>query len=404
MTEPLEQGLSVSAIDGSSSESAGRLNALKCRLDDLLRLRYSKAPQVRERLAAQYLRHELEAAAAGDGCEDWSTIEARVLFFACQDVVPHLVRRHCYDPGDRLMQEEMAVYVMERLQRDRLRRIRAYDPDKGAAFSTYLKRVVANLATDFLRRGQRESELFDRHHTVGLHGEPETPAGEPMTRPPDPAADGGGEGDMEKVVAGILEQPLDEAADPDDLRQRLRPHLRLDARERLFLKAIYFNDLSAEQAGTLPGMGMNKHQANSLHRRLLERLADAFRQAGAYDELQSLVMELAQTLAVSVDGVRARIALERLMVLEKTGREHSGCFFDAGDEARRGDVAQPYAGLRKILFSRMLDIRSDAMAAEAYLESFARDSQMLRLRLLEQPLAVQPRYAKRVKEALARGN
>ncbi len=381
---------------------------MRARLEDLLRLRYAQSSEVRQRLAAQYLRHELERMEAegidaSDG-QDRATVEARVFLFACQDLVPHLVRRYCYDPADHLMREEMALYVLERLLQDDMRRIRAFAPDKGAAFSTYLKRVIANLATDFLRRSVRRAEVVDRHLGVGLEGEPENAAGEslPVVRPERPSEPLGG--DMERVVAAILAQSEGDLADPDDLHQRLRPHLRLDARERLFLKAVYFEDLSAEQAGGLPGMGLNKNQANSLHRRLLERLADAFKKAGVYGDLQSLVAELGDTLAVSVQGVLARVAPNHLILVEKTARTRCGCEFDAGKRAVSGQIGDEYGRLRKRLMAYMLDFRDDAMAGEAYLDGFDTGAKRLRLKWIERAFPVAPRYTRRVREALTASN
>ncbi len=384
----------------NDQEFADALLGLQETLDQVLRIRYRDSPGRRERLAAGYLRHELERIEATVPDEaHWQSLRARALLHACQDVVPSLVARHCMDPADLLQREEMALYVLDRLQEDGLRRLRAFDAAKGASFRTYLSRVAGNLAIDFLRRRRREGEVLDRHQALDLHGA--VASEQPESAQNDqPVAASLEQRDLEQVIAGILSADGEASADDTDLRQRLRAQLRLSSKERLFLRAIYFNDLSAGQAGALPGMAMNKNQANSLHRRLLDRLADAFKQAGAYGELQGLVSELEQTLAILIDGIDTRVAVARLMLVQKRAATLCDCRFESREQARQGAIRRDYSGLRRRLYELMTDIRSDAMAADAYLERLEERSRRLQLRLLEESIEVQPRYLKRLREVL----
>ncbi len=384
----------------NDQEFALALQSLRQTLDQLLRIRHGDSAAARERLVNGYLRHELER--IGPAPPDsalWRSLQARALLHACQDVVPILVARHVLDPADLLQREEMALYVLDRLQEDGQRRLRAYDADKGASFRTYLTRVTGNLAIDFLRRRRREGEVLDRHRELDLHGgvddRPEPAFDEP---PPDLLE----QRDLEQLVGDILAAGGEDAGNAADLRQRLRERLNLNSRERLFLRAIYFSDLSAEQAGRLPGMDMNKHQANSLHRRLLDRLADAFKQAGAYGELQGLVSELERTLALQLDGIETRVAIACLMLVEKQARALCDCRFESREQVRRATIRRDYADLRRRFYEWMTDIRNDAMAADTYLERIDENRRHLYLRHLDEPVAVQPRYLKRLREVLNR--
>jgi len=324
---------------------------------------------------------------------EYTALSNRCLFFACQEVLPYLTKRYLFHPNDHIMHEELILYIQDRLFAQNFRRISLYENDKNTLFKTYIQRIIHHLAIDFLRKRCRETEVIDSNLEIEL------PENEHLDqRINDLENEAFNSEESLLWIKNLLQEQT--PTQTDSVQQRIAEHLNLEISERLFLKAIYFAGLSAEQAGELPGLDMNKNQANSLHRRLLERLGDAFKQSGLYDELQQLVIETDALQAVCIGDLSVRIAFEQLILLSKTS-DSSQCQVEYRYQVVGGHIANPYSLLRKRFYNHMLDIRNDAMAGESYLQSIDNKGQYLKLHLLETAQEVQPRYRKKIKQFFA---
>jgi len=290
------------------------------------------------------------------------------------------------------MHEELNLYIQDRLFAQNFRRISLYENDKNTQFKTYIQRIIHHLAIDFLRKHSREAEVINQNIDIEL----------PENEHLDQRIESQNKEAFNPEESMLWIQNLLQDQTPiktDSVQQHIAEHLNLKISERLFLKAIYLGGLSAEQAGELPGLDMNKNQANSLHRRLLERLADTFKQSGLYDELQQLVSETDALQEVYIGDLKVRIAFEQLILLLKTS-DNSQCQVEYKKQAVGGHIANPYSLLRKRFYNHMLDIRNDAMAGENYMQAIDNKGQYLELHLMESVQEVQPRYRKKIKQFL----
>lgn len=403
--------LDNSTIDLSPNQY---LEALIEQLDELLAIIYANQASKRQVIIQRYLAHELAQISSPKNpteqtlsLEEYQKIGLRCLFFACQEVLPFLTRRYLFHAHDHLMHEEIILYIQDRLMAQNFRRIALYQENRNTRFKTYIQRIIHNLAIDFLRKYSREAEIIDSKIEIE---QPENQHLDQRIENPDEQSFHPEESldwiqsllqDNQSHIA-ISETTENRTATSQ--HQQLGERLNLETSERLFLKAIYFGGLSAEQAGALPGIELNKNQANSLHRRLLERLADLFKQLNLYQELQQLVIETDGLQKVLIGDLQVRVVMQQLILLthnRSLNQSMSHCQVEYQNQAVAGQIEQSFSQLRKRLYQQMLDIRNDAMAGEHYLQELDKKKTRLKLRLLEEWQEVQPRYRKKIKQYFA---
>ena len=251
--------------------------------------------------------------------------------------------------SDKILAEEAALYVLNRLEEDNCRRLRGF---RGQArFSTYLASLCVRLLEDFSRkkygrlrpplwirdlggiwlllyqllcwqrlsvadavetvrtrnhnRSQREIEeaawkILERIIHCGSHQGQEVPLDETGEKTRPDSADAGPESPTpEQQIAAkereiflqLLfatdEQKIPELSDPSVFTPKFSP--RLDAQERLLLKLCFQDDLAVTRAGEM--LGLNANQVHGKLRRLLARLRDDLERAGLGDELRQLLYE-----------------------------------------------------------------------------------------------------------------
>ena len=363
---------------------------LTSQLYNVMCIAYSLKESERRQFISHLLHHELALfESSGKENSDWEMLKNKCLYYACQEVLPVLTRRYLANTHDRLLQEEINIYIQDKLLQNNFRRISSYKQDKNASFRTFIQRVVHHLAIDFFRAKSRENKFVD--HMLEIDG---SDSKIDMQQQDSRTHEHTFAEESFEWIQGLLDEKREYKA--CSMQQKIAQLLTLDVRERLLLKAIYFSGLSAEQAGALPGMGLSKHQANSLHRRLLDRLVSVFKEAGVYDEFQQLVFESDHLQEVQVGALTVRIAYDQMIMVYKD-RQQSQCYFSFHNNATQADVAVDYVLLRKRLYNFMLDIRNNAMVGASFIEALNIKSKKLKLTLLEDWQSIQPHFMKKIK-------
>jgi RNA polymerase sigma factor (sigma-70 family) len=163
---------------------------------------------------------------------------------------------------------ERYSYILEKLRDDDFRRLRSFDPDSGARFSTWLTVTARRLCLDYHR------SLYGRKRDNGSHDD------EPLRA-------------LRRALVGSLASDIDVDLLPDVrdssamtqtvLKERdaaLRAELtRLTSRERLLLALRFKDDLSAARIAQIVGASSPFHVYRQLNS-ILERLADSLRSRG----------------------------------------------------------------------------------------------------------------------------
>lgn len=387
----------------------------KVQLDDLLSISWPDNPQQREQLINAYLQHELNDYDCSPqtqlNAEQQQAFRLRCVFFACQEVLPKLSKRYLLHAQDHLLQEELILYIQDHLLANNFHRLNTYQDDKNTKFRTYLKSMVHNLAIDFLRKKTRENQIIDYHTKIDGQDDDYEKSIEPSDEKQSQSLEQqqslnwledlfSKQEHQQQTAHRQAKEASESKTAKAQMVQLIASHLNLSLVERLFLKAIYFGDLSAEEAGQLPGIELNKNQANSLHRRLLERLAEVFKESGIYGDLQQMVVELDELEEVIIGDLNLRISHAQFILLIKSTL-NCECHVEYQEQAIQASSRKQYPQLRKRLFEYMSDIRSDAMVGEQYLDELNPKASQIKLRLLEQWFEVQSRYRKKIKAIFA---
>lgn len=175
--------------------------------------------------------------------------------------------------------QDAADYVKNKLTRDNFARFRSYNKSKQASFTTYITVVIRNLLVDYLRK--------------------KTPLTEMETLQDGDKYDN--ESTADDTGNSYRQQHLDEIGHwffaeflPEEKSQNppasleIPEKIKLNPKERLFLRAMYKEGMTVEEAGGLPGINMGKWQAHGYHRRLKRRIKKLLDSMG-YENLQSLL-------------------------------------------------------------------------------------------------------------------
>jgi hypothetical protein len=282
------------------------------------------------------------------------TVASRALYYACHDLVTLLA--HKYVKGDLIAREEAVLYAQERLQRDDFRRIRGFDPGNGAAFRTYIWQVISNLMIDFARARHR---LVDTRQAAdgALEGDVQSPPA-PETFLADQQ--------LSDVLAAILHEGSPAAA-LGSLRERLREHLDLSSTERLFLKAMFRYDMSVEEVRELPGFEMPRGEAWRFYYRVMDRLLDAFKDAGVLPALRHLMDEREPSLEVVIEHRPTSSPVGSIACLRQRDGRTSWCHLLRGGATVTGIVMESFPKLRARLAPWFSPINATTLVADEVL-------------------------------------
>lgn len=232
-------------------------------------------------------------------------VRRRCLFYACDHLVMLLVHRRV--KGDAIAREEAVLYVQDRLQRDDFRRIDAFKADRGASFVTYMWQVVNNLLLDYLRaHGKRNEKRVDnlQDSIADVDGSAVTEAAEHQVQAEQ----------LRRVLAETMSEN-DGVGAVHPLRAKLREHLQLTSKDRVFLKAMFQYDMSVGEICALPGFEMTAAEAYRCYYRIMEQLLQAFKQAGMVESLHSMVRDVAPHTQIVVDGELCKVTANRVFYL-----------------------------------------------------------------------------------------
>lgn len=203
-----------------------------------------------------------------------------VWFGECAKTINYWITR--YGVKNVSIQQDAEDYVKNKLTKDNFSRFRSYNKDKETSFNTYISKVIRNLVIDYLRRKTplRETESLESAVSGDDYNDQNT---------------------MIHTSESYQHRHLEEIGQwffPGESSQEMNPvkpiapdipdEIKLGCKERLFLRAMYKDGLTVEEAGRLPGINMGKWQAHGYHRRLKKRIKKLL-QAMGYETLQSLL-------------------------------------------------------------------------------------------------------------------
>lgn len=311
------------------------------------------------RLGAPYTLEVVVAAASEVQLADIDALRNRCLFYACDDLIALLANKKIR--GDAIAREEAMLYVQDRLQRDDFRRIRSFSSDRGASFVTYMWQVVNNLLLDFLRSRAKHRELsaesLDADENASpTHDERIAPSAE---------ADHSVQ-QLRELLAELMTDPrATEALHP--VRERLRRHLKLTSKERVFLKALFQYDLTMNEIRALPGFDMSTGEVYRFYYRIVEQLLESFKDAGVLDSMRALVSDAAPRVSMSIDGRAVTLAATLIVYLEQLDRRSTGCHAQWQDRPMPGVIDESFSKLCKRLAAYFTVIDAKVAVADRVL-------------------------------------
>ena len=185
-----------------------------------------------------------------------------------------------YDVKDQNKRQDAEDYIKDKLMKDNFARFRSYKTESAASFPTYISIIIRNLLIDYLRRKTPVTESLDNTESDRNF------SGRNIA---DDTAEFYRQKHLEEIgqwfFAGSTPQENDEAIarSPD-----VPDEIKLSPKERLFLRAIYKDEMSITEAGRLPGINMSRLQAYKYHLKLKKRVKRLLHTMG-YKSLQSLL-------------------------------------------------------------------------------------------------------------------
>ena len=206
------------------------------------------------------------------------TFSHGVWFGECAKTIHYWIARYNISSDSR--RQDAEDYIKNKLAKDNFACFRSYNKEKKVSFPTYISMVIRNLLVDYLRKKTPVTETWESveydDHRNDKNIKEDT--AEPYRLQ-----------DLEEIgqwfFAGTVPQEGNgtETSSPD-----IPDKIKLNHKERLFLRAMYKDGMTAEEAGRLPGINMGKWQAHSYHRRLKKRIKKLLNEMG-YGNLQSLL-------------------------------------------------------------------------------------------------------------------
>ena len=187
-----------------------------------------------------------------------------------------------YGVNSENIRQDAEDYVKNHLTKDNFARFRSYNKDKAVNFTTYLSRVIRNLLIDYLRKKKplATTETFENHPDEATQLNNKNADINTM--------ESHRQLHLKEIgqwfFAGTAPQNDEATPTLPDIPDKIK----LSHKERLFLRAMYKDGMSAEEAGRLPGINMGKWQAHGFHRRIKARIKKLLKVMG-YESLQSLL-------------------------------------------------------------------------------------------------------------------
>lgn len=384
-----------------------RLHYLENTIEDLLKIGHRYNTSLCQKLAAEYIENELKKFCPGnidEKCEclkkltyeDMQVIEQYCLFYGCEEIVFYLVNKKI--PYDALLKEEAIIYVQERLLKDNCRRIASYDSSQSATFKTHIWNVINNLVIDFVRKNFREARQVFRHETDDF----DIPSSENM--------------DVEQELIetnitdqqfkGLVKEILSNHSSKDDqeyfskndnIRRRLRRNLNLTAKERVFLRTLFLEELNINQVRVMPGFNMGQNEAYKWYRDIMQRLTDAFRAAGLFDELHDLLREHLVKLEVDFEGELENIEIKNILYIKKHNTKSTCCHAKRQNIVSQGHIYKSYQELKKQYPHYFTTVRPNVSVSDDYIEDIQSSSKknkpcFIKMKYCDVVFEVTPRY------------
>ena len=184
-----------------------------------------------------------------------------------------------YGLSNDIRRQDAEDYIKDELTRDNFARFKSFNKNKPIGFNTYVFRVIRNLFIDYSRKKTRLEE------TDLLEGE----EGYDYENAIDETVESYKQQSLNEIGQWFFaDSGSDEKGEAVSTLSHIPDKIRLSHKERLFLRAIYKDGMTAEEAGSLPGLNMGKWQAHGHHQRLKRRIKKLLKAMG-YKDLQSLL-------------------------------------------------------------------------------------------------------------------
>ncbi len=200
-----------------------------------------------------------------------------VWFGECAEAVNYWLNR--YKISNESKRQDAEDYIKNHLAKDNFARFKSYNRDKTVRFRTYISMVIRNLLIDFLRKKTPLTE------TMSVGSEDVYSSKNAIND----MVESNIQQHLEEIGQWFFASPLpNEEETTIHAASNIPDAVKLDHKERLFLRAMYKEGMTAEEAGQLPGFNMGKWQAHNYHRKLKKRIKKLLEMMG-YKNLQSLL-------------------------------------------------------------------------------------------------------------------
>lgn len=201
-----------------------------------------------------------------------------VWFGECSSTIHYWISHYGIDSENR--RQDAEDYIKNQLAKDNFSRLRSYNKDGTAQFKTYISKVIRNLLIDYLRKKTPLTETDSLENESNEGGNTNA-----------------ANNTLETYKQQYLEEignwffagsTLNEGDEPEQNLPNVPDKLKLNHKERLFLRAVYKDGMTVEEAGCLPGIDMGKWRAHNYHRQLKVRIKKLLAAMG-YQNVQSLL-------------------------------------------------------------------------------------------------------------------
>ena len=173
-------------------------------------------------------------------------------------------------------------YIKNQLTKDNFARFKSYNKEKNVNFTTYISKVIRNLLIDYLRKKTplTEAETFENEDSEENFN---------SKNAINNTVESYKQEHLEEIGQWFFAEPGPKGKDAKgSTLEKIPDKIKLTYKDRLFLRAMYKDGMTAEEAGRLPGINLGKWQAHGYHRRLKIRIKKLLRVMG-YENLQSLL-------------------------------------------------------------------------------------------------------------------
>ncbi len=414
-------------IRNTSIDTVTAISVLRSDLHGLLKVGYpgdQHAP-VRDQIADQYIANELNNlrgphinnSKSGDTVIPIDTLTdgqleelmVRCRYYGASELVNFLSHRKL--PYDPLSREEAVSYIQDRLYANDFNRIRYFDESKSVSFATYISRVINNLIIDYQRKKGVETKYAAisesiLSHTEGYTGDSlDDASASPSLICNDTLNEAETEIDtqfMQWIAEALLSESQNEEKPIPTLsvrREELRRALQISSRERIFLRALCYDDLNINQIRVQPFFEMSINEAYQFYHQLMKKVVDALRETGLASEIHALVTDKVEQLDVYYDNQLIKTYITEILYLAEADKGSSRCHASPEGRLQEGQVKQPLKKLGKKYYRHFIPISSDVLIADRHVENVQKQknrssSYLIKLRGLNTLYEVGTRYVK----------